>query len=168
MNSNQASADAEHLQGSNPSMVWRNNPDGEVRTLEEAEEIARKHGVEIPDDVQFFQDELNVLEGTIYTARGPGITRAPGGEVSYKDHYNINGKVPITVRNDIFASDEAIVAVFAHEVHEIRGMKIYMKESGGSVSFEEYMGHHHSNNQKNLHWEAWEIADDLVRKMRGE
>jgi hypothetical protein len=36
-----------------PTIKWRDNPDGKVRTLQEAMGIARANGVLIPDDVEF-------------------------------------------------------------------------------------------------------------------
>ncbi|WP_275902338.1 RHS repeat-associated core domain-containing protein, partial [Myxococcus vastator] len=37
-----------------PKLKWAENPTGEIRTAEEAVEIARKFGVDIPDDIQVF------------------------------------------------------------------------------------------------------------------
>ncbi|SRR5579883_702302 len=100
------------------TMPWRPNPGGQTRSLEEAIEIARRNGVRIPEDVAFYVDESGELGPTI-TARGPEVKRLPGEHVNWSDlAHDITGKVPITIRPDILQSDEAIVAVFAHELHE--------------------------------------------------
>ena len=64
------------INGQAPRWVWKENAGGQVRTIEEATEIARRHGVNIPSDVKFFPN--NELTGTLkgkfaeegnYTAR---------------------------------------------------------------------------------------------------
>ena len=47
------------ITGQSPRFQWQPNPEGQIRTAEEAEAIAKKHGVQIPEDVEFFPDELN-------------------------------------------------------------------------------------------------------------
>jgi hypothetical protein len=155
------------IAGQFPKIQWRPNAGGQVRTIEEAVEIARRNGVQIPDDVAFFVDEFGDLGPTI-TARAPEIRRPPGGRVTWSDLVNDRtGKVPITIRPDILESDEAIVAVFAHELHEIQGFRSIVSRRG-SISIEEFIANHVWDNPGNLHYEAWDVADALVRRMRGE
>ena len=150
-----------------PRMDWRPNSGGEIRTIEQAIAVAMRHGVVIPPDVAFFVDEFDKLSPSV-TARGPEIRRFPGGRVRWADLVNNRtGKVPFLVRPDILGSDEAIVAVIAHEVHEIEGFR-QLVALRGSISFEEFVAHHSPDNPGNLHHEAWDIADSLVRRMRGE
>jgi hypothetical protein len=75
--------------------------------------------------------------------------------------------VPIIIRPDILESDEAIVAVFAHELHEIEGFRRIVGRRGW-ISFEEFVAHHAWDNPGNLHDEGLDIADALVRRMRGD
>jgi hypothetical protein len=136
--------------------------------LEEAVEIARRIGVRIPEDVAFFVDEWGEFLGPTITARGPEVRRLPGERVKWSDLVTRQtGKVPVIIRPDILQSDEAIVAVFAHELHEIEGFRRIVRRRG-SISFEEFIANHAWDNPGNLHDQGWEIADALVRRMRGE
>ncbi len=45
------------IAGAAPRFEWKPNPDGATRTIQEACEIARRWGVEIPGYVQFWVDE---------------------------------------------------------------------------------------------------------------
>jgi hypothetical protein len=155
------------ISGRFPGVQWRPNPDGRTRTIEEAVELARQNGVQVPDDVAFFLDDFGTLGPTI-TARGPEVRKLPGERVSWSDLvHDQTGKVPFLIRPDVLESDEAIVAVIAHEVHEIEGFRRIVGERG-SISFNEFIAHHSLDNPGNLHDQAWEIADALVRRMRGE
>src|SRR5690242_20455541 len=104
--------ETEMITGQSPRVKWRRNAEGQSRSIDEAVAIAKKFGVPIPDDAEFFLDEFGWLKHEI-TARGPRITKPTGGTVLWADHININGKVPFLIRSDIMNSDEAIVAVFA-------------------------------------------------------
>jgi hypothetical protein len=155
------------ISGSFPAVAWRRNPNGQVRTIEEAIEIARRNGVVIPEDVAFFVDEQGELGPTI-TARAPIVRRPAGGEVRWSDLvHDKTGRVPIIVRPDVLCSDEAIVAVFAHELHEIEGFRKIVGRRGW-ISIEEFIANHAWDNPGNLHDRGWDIADALVRRMRGD
>lgn len=155
------------IAGHFPAVSWRPNPDGQVRTIDEAIEIARRNGVIIPKYVAFFVDEQAELGPTI-TARAPMVRKPAGGRVRWIDLINDRtGRVPILIRPDILGSDEAIVAVLAHELHEIEGFRKIV-ERRGSISIEEFIAHHAWDNPGNLHDEGWDVADALVRRMRGE
>jgi hypothetical protein len=49
--------------------------------------------------------------------------------------YGTTGKSPFLIRPDVLDSDEAIVAVFAHEMHEIEALRPILRE--GKTSIEE-------------------------------
>jgi len=145
-------------------MKWRENPDGKKRTVVEAKEIAQVHGVHIPDDVEFFEDEEDELPESM-TARGPRVSKLAGSLVYWSDLVNtLTGKVPFLVRPDILRSDEAIVGVFGHEMYEIDALRGILKE--GKTTIENYIGLTCVDNPGNLHDEAWDYADDLVEGMR--
>jgi hypothetical protein len=57
--------------GQYPKREWRDNPDGQIRTIEEAVEIAKKHGVVIPDDITFHFDESGELHKDLNARGGP-------------------------------------------------------------------------------------------------
>jgi hypothetical protein len=83
---NQGEPDAA-ISGRFPAISWRPDPGGQVRTIEEAVEIARRNGVMISDDVAFFVDEKGELGPTI-TARTSGVRRPAGGKVRWSDLVN--------------------------------------------------------------------------------
>jgi hypothetical protein len=47
--------------GQDPTREWGDNPEGQIRTIEQAVEIAKKYGVTIPDDIEFYVDETGEL-----------------------------------------------------------------------------------------------------------
>jgi hypothetical protein len=117
----------EFMFGHHPKLEWNENADGTIRTVSKAVEIARAHGVKIPDVAAFYVDKLDSL-GEDITARGPKVTKAPGGIVVLEDLLNKFGQVPFILRRDILKSDEAIVAVIAHEMHELNGLGTAKKQ----------------------------------------
>jgi len=136
-----------------------------TRTIEGAIAIAKRWGVQIPDDVEFFLDEDDELDSTT-TARGSRITKPEGGRVSWPDFvHHLTGRIPFIVRRDIMQSDEAIVAVFAHEIHEIEALRRILA-SGKTISVEEFGGLVAAFNPGNLHDDAWAAADAAVLRMR--
>jgi hypothetical protein len=151
------------ITGQSPKITWRPNAGGQLRTIEEAVTIARKHGVQIPGDVEFFVDELELL-GANVTARGPRVGKHAGEIVVWSDLLNIHGKVPFLIHPDVLNSDEAIVAVFAHEMHELGLLRPLLK--AGGISIEECHAYTSPYNPGNYHDAAWEVADDLVERMR--
>lgn len=149
--------------GHTPRIQWRPNADGSVRTINEAIDIAHENGVIIPEDVEFYMDEWRSLDEHT-TARGPKITKASGEVVGWEDMLNRFGKVPFVIRHDIMESDEAIVAVFAHEMYELQQLRPLLEK--GRVTIEEFGAHTSPTNPGNFHFEAWDRADNLVESMR--
>ncbi len=151
--------------GQYPKREWRDNPDGQIRTIEEAVEIAKKHGVVIPDDVTFHVDESGELHKDL-TARGPRVDKPRGERVHWSDLvHDITHKVPFRTWPGILKSDEAIVAVLAHEMHEILTLRPFLER--GEISIDDYVMHTEPGRPGNLHDEAWDVADRMVDKMRG-
>jgi hypothetical protein len=154
------------IRGQFPSQEWRLNPGGETRTIEEALAIAERHGVRIPDDVDFFVDEFGYLDATT-TARGPRVLpRPPESPVTWSDLvHDVTGKVPFLIRPDVLKSDEAIVAVIAHEMYELEALRAILQE--GRTSIDDFIRHTRPGSPGNLHDEAWNVADALIERMRG-
>lgn len=152
------------ISGQFPEHQWQPNPEGQSRTLEEAVAIAKRFGVRIPEDVDFFVDELGDLDANT-TARGPQVTKPAGDTVSWSDLvHDKTGKVPFRIRPDIVKSDEAIVAVFAHEMFELEKLRPILKEGGTSI--EQFIEFTRPGNPRNYHDEAWTVADSTVERMR--
>lgn len=155
------------IHGQFPNQEWRPNLGGQVRTIAEAVAIAQRHGVRIPDDVDFFVDEFDYLDANT-TARGPRVRpRSPDSPVGWSDLiHDMTGKVPFLVRPDVLHSDEAIVAVFAHEMYELEMLRPILQE--GRTSMADFIRHTSPGIPGNLHDEAWNVADALVERMRGD
>jgi hypothetical protein len=164
------------MTGQGPKVKWRRNRVGTKRTIEEADAIARKHGVQIPDDVIFFEAESGVLEGSwedlftprgMETARGPAMREYPDGYIYWDDHYNIAGKIPFLIHPDVLTSDEAIIAVFHHEMFELAELREgFFSGAKRRMDATDYGLQVAAGHRGNFHDQAWEAADDAVLRMR--
>jgi hypothetical protein len=164
------------IAGQEPKVEWTRNTGGVKRTIRQAVAIAKKHGVFIPADVIFFQAESGDLEGTwqdlfsdrgMETARGPVVYEHPDGYVYWQDHYNIFGRIPFLVHPDILGSDEAIVAVFEHEMFEpSRLREVFLSSRDHRMSATDYGLQVATNRPGNFHDLAWNAADEIVLRMR--
>jgi hypothetical protein len=153
------------IAGQSPRIQWKDNPEGQLRTVEEAIEIARAHGVTIPEEVSFWVDEFGEL-GPDLTACGPRVDKPHGSVVQWPDFvHDKTGKVPFRIWRGILNSDEAIVAVFAHEMFELNKLRPLLKQ--GRVTIDDFIAMTCPGNVGNIHDEAWEFADGLVDEMRG-
>jgi hypothetical protein len=151
--------------GQSPGRVWRDNSNGEVRTIEEAVQIARNNGVEIPDEIEFHLDEADELNQNI-TARGPRVDKYSGERIHWSDLvHDLTGKVPFRIWPGLLKSDEAIVAVIAHEMHEINSLRPLLEV--GILTIDDYITHTEPGRTGNLHDQAWDVADNFVDRMRG-
>ena len=150
-----------------PKQEWRPNPVGQTRTIEEAIAIARRFGVQIPDDVDFFVDEFGYLDATT-TARSSRLSpRTPETPVQWSDFVaSATGKVPFLIRPDVLEIDEAIVAVIAHEMYELEELRPLLLE--GKTSIKDIIWHSRPGVPGNLHDKAWDVADTFVERMKGE
>ena len=80
--------------GQYPTREWRDNPGGQIRTVEEAMEIAKSYGVVIPDDIEVHVDESGELHKDL-TARAPRVDKNSGERVYWSDLvHNVTHKVP--------------------------------------------------------------------------
>jgi hypothetical protein len=129
--------------GQGPKVRWKKNKGGLKRTIEEAVAIAKANGVEVPEDVEFFEAEPGQLEGSwkglhtgrrFETARGPLVNEHDDGRVYWRDHYNKEGKIPLRVHPDVLTSDEAIIAVLQHEMEELALLReVFMRSATDSM-----------------------------------
>ncbi len=152
------------VSGLAPRTKWEENPDGAARTLEEAKAIAEQNVIRIPDDNEFFPDNSPDL-GPFCEARAPRVGKRSGRNVLWSDlvHPKTN-KVPVRVWVGVLNSDEAIVATFAHELFELEFLRPLMQE--GRITIESFIEHTRPDSPRNLHSEAWDIADRAVETMR--
>jgi hypothetical protein len=154
------------LAAQSPKRNWQANPDGRTRTIEEAVEIARKFGVRVPDDVAFFVDESGEL-GEDITARGPRVDKLVGEKVWWSDLvHDRTEKVPFRLWPGILRSDEAIAAVIAHEMYELENLRPLLQ--AGMISIDDFIAHTEPGRVGNFHDRAWDVADEVVDRMRRE
>ncbi len=138
--------------------------------------IARRNGVDIPEDVEFFETDPGELKGSLRgffagqrfeTARGPDLEERSDGRIYLQDHYNKDGKIPFQVHPDILTSDEAIVAVFQHEMYELSLMReVFSQSHNGSMNGVDYGIQASVGRPGNFHDLAWDEADKIVLRMR--
>lgn len=146
------------------SYPWNLNPEGVTRTLEEAIDLAREHGVEIADDVIFMVVKGEKLPKNTY-ARYFRKRYAPHEHITWENLVTRNDQIPIELSEEVLKSDEAIVAVVAHELHEVEGLRSILLEQGG-LSHAAIFRLISPGFRGNLHDEAWDVADAFVAKMR--
>lgn len=125
------------ITGQSPRIQWNKNPQGRVRTIEEAIAIATAKGVTIPEDVSFWVDELGEL-GPTRTACGPRVDKPEGSIVRWSDMvHDKSRKVPFRIWVEVLKSDEAIVAIFAHEMYELAKLRPLLQQ--GDVTIEQFI-----------------------------
>ncbi len=146
---------------------WAANPGGEVRTVDEAVALARKAGVDIPDDIRFVAVNQKDLPQNAYAAYAQMGRKQAGDFVEWEEFYNRFQQIPVKLSRDVLNSDEAIVAVIGHEMHELNGLRALFEANGGSLPAARLHWLITPGNKGNLHFQAWDKADELVEKMRG-
>ena len=152
------------------------NAGGVRRSIDEAIEIAKINGVSIPEDVVFFEAEPGQLKGTLSeylfagrsfeSSKGPGVSGDEGGRVHWTDHYNMDGRIPFRIHPDVLASDELIVAVFQHEMHELSLFRLVQFAKDNTMDATDYGIQISTGRSGNFHDLAWREADALVLRMR--
>jgi hypothetical protein len=146
---------------------WRKNPDGQVRTVAEARLIATEHGVHIPEDVQLVAVDSKRLPKDTFAKYFEKRSHSPSQMISWDEFYNHLDNIPVQLSRDILGSDEAIVAVIGHEMHELNSLRAIFEQRGGSIPAGELRNLVVVGRPGNLHDHAWDVADQLVAKMRG-
>ena len=164
------------IAGQEPKVKWSKNKRGGKRTIKRAEAIARKYGVPIPEDVVFFEAEPGELEGSwedlftdrgLETARGPDMAEHSDGYMYWDSHYNIFGKIPFLIHPEVLISDEAIVAVFQHEMFELSELReVFFSSAKRRMDSADYGIQVSPGYRGNFHDQAWDVADDAVLRMR--
>ncbi len=136
-------------------------------SLEEAVAIARQHGVDVPEYIRLCpvpDDQVPDAAHAAYLELGHQEGHAT---IRWEGCLNRSGQIPVRVRRSVFQSDEAIVAVFAHEVHEIQRLREQFLANGGALEAGAIYRLISPEVGGNLHSEAVEVGDRLVHAMRG-
>jgi hypothetical protein len=155
-----------------PKETWAANPTGPRQSIDEAIQVATQHGVQIPADVRFRladATETAELQAESKLARGSPLNERLDGRVYWQDLFHPHTRQTIfIVRPDVLERDEAIVAVFTHELFEFEALRQLFADEGGSMFAADFNDHTRSDLQNNLHYQAWDAADAAVRRMRGQ
>jgi hypothetical protein len=127
--------------------------------------IAARHGVLIAEDAAIILDEWGLItkpevDATYLHGHSPQTS------VAWSDFFALSGKIPVLVRERVLRSDEAIVAVLAHEMHELHGLRELFSARSGVMSFRRLWDLIRPGVPGNLHDQAWEVADRFVARMR--
>jgi hypothetical protein len=134
--------------------------------------LARQYGIEIPSDVRIISAKLGDMP------RGApafylNLERA-SGNIAWEDLLGAEGKLLVRVKSSRFLSDEALVSVIGHEMHEVNALRTLFQEAGGSLSardlhlFIDPMAKHPSGLLGgSLHREALEVESQLRRLVTG-
>jgi hypothetical protein len=131
------------------SVVFRDNPDGQVRTATEARELAEEYGIDLDDlEIRYIPDDVYQKVIVAKTRKDSfasfgGIDpvddiRVPDPLVKFTDIAEQNGKVLVRVRASVLKSDEAIVAVLGHEAKEFEIIGAAFRRNGGALTRSAY------------------------------
>ena len=77
--------------------------------------------------------------------------------------------VVVNTDASVLDRDEEFLHVLAHEVYEISRLKEYLApREAGLLAVEVYSLIEPLPTLKNLHWEAWDYADSVIKRLRGK
>jgi len=139
------------------------------RTASEAIALAKSKGIEIPDDIYigFMKKWLRTDADAEYFYRKDEFDLDDW--IKWNDFYHDKtGKIPVRFNAKLLESDEAIIAHIAHEMYELNALRRLFEEKNGEILAQKIMQHIGAGIPKNLHDQAWEVADKMVRAMREE
>ncbi len=139
------------------------------RTASDAIALAKSKGIEIPDDIYigFMKKWIRKDADAEYFYRKDEFD--PDDWIKWSDFYHDKtGKIPVRFNAKLLESDEAIIAHIAHEMHELNALRRLFEEESGKMPARKLMRHIGQGIPKNLHDQAWEVADKVVRAMREE
>ena len=119
-----------------------------------------KDSLFIADDIVFFEDPS--LPSDVYGFYGGFLSSQ---NVTWKDFYNRKMQIPVKISSVVLESDEAIVAVLGHEMHELNALR-EMYQSRQNIPALELKGLLEPGRPKNLHDQAWDVGNALVSQMR--
>ena len=145
-------------------------------TFEEAIALARQYlaaanepGLEgIPDYVHLVVSDDNVPEDAYACYLWLGEL-PEDAEIRWEDClHDRTRKLPVRIRSRVLESDEAVVAVIAHELYEIVHLRAAFVASGDVLTPRQVSEHISYDYPGNLHYQAVAFGDRLVRTMRGQ
>jgi hypothetical protein len=156
--------------------LWTPNAGG-ARTMAEARAIAENNGAYIADDVHFIPVEDSLYDskfGNSYATYGRFTVSDPSAPVMWKASSTTGsgiadstGRINVWVRQSVLDSDQAITAVLGHETYEIEALRPVFQQNGGALTANNYSNLVRPGVPNNIHWQAVDFGDQLVRDMLG-
>ena len=150
------------------------------RSLDELLRWAGRQGVDVPEYVKVIsvdEDFRLMKSGTPVDAKYFEAKDVPEGEWIYWDESNSPYRsllsrefaaVVVNVSCDAMQNDERFLHVLAHEVFEVEELKKLFDDCGGRMPVSRfYELTEPLVTARNLHWRAWERADNLIERLRG-
>lgn len=156
-----------------PRLVYQPNAGGVARTPEYMLDLAQKMGVYIPEgvDIQFVDPALlanKVGAQAEYGQLGKYLGDDPSKVMTWDGMaHDLTGKIPVRISNELLTSDESAVAHIAHESFELGNFeaegqwtqRFYIQQTAAPAQ---------GGLQASWHSQAWDYADQIVLKMRGQ
>lgn len=140
------------------------NSKGEVRTVAEASAIARKNGVVIPSWTRIEVDP-SIREASSFAEYRLGNGQQNPTDMMRWSTLVPDGEVVVRIHPNVLASDEKIVGVLQHEVWELTELRAQV-EARELLPAQEVARSIDTRSAKNLHGQAWDVADLRVLIMR--
>ena len=145
--------------------------------MAEARAIAEDNGAYIADDVHFIAVEDTLYDGKFgnsYATYGRFTVSDPNATVMWKASSTTGsgiadstGRINVWVRQSVLDSDQAITAVLGHETYEIEALRPVFQQNGGAITANSYSNLVRPGVPNNIHWQAVDFGDQLVRDMLG-
>ena len=145
---------------------WRRNVGGR-RSVAEAINLARAWGILVEEDVrvavgQPADDWLNSLGADVDASYAAFTSNR-----SYTwEGLLIRGKIVVKLRSGVLDSDEGILDVLGHEMHEINSLR-GMFDQRGQIPGSELIRLTEVGRSGNLHDQAWHVGARVVGRFRG-
>jgi hypothetical protein len=106
--------------------------------------LAKQYGLQLPEGVRIvvMDSAVDVIAGTEATATWGGWGGLPNSPVSWNAMRRpaFGNDVVLFIRREVLANDESILAIFAHEFHELNEFRRLLAENGGSLTVAEMNG----------------------------
>jgi hypothetical protein len=126
--------------------------------------FAKQHGIEIQDDVRFVVEPAFIPSNAWAVYFRLKNLMNVRNFIQWTDFYT-QGKIWVRIRPEVLMSDEAIVAVLGHEMHELNALRLlFARNNGVQRSQELYLLIDSAHGV--LHHEAVAAGDALVLSLR--
>jgi hypothetical protein len=149
------------------SWPWSRNSGGVVRYPQEALALAAARDVSFPEDVRLVVVGEGDLPENVFASYMLPTPFRENDLLGWDRFLNRNGDILIRIKASVLASDEAIVAVLAHEAFELNALRSFLPD-GEMISPSKLQQLISPEVPGNLHFQAWDDADHRIEQWRTE